>query len=84
MNTNTRKEKGNAPAAKAKPIKLGIDVHKSSYTVVRQIDGARPQPAQKFTPQGFLVWAKKQLEQAHEVYSCYEAGPLGGRAASRA
>lgn len=64
-------------AVKAKRIKLGIDVHADSYRVVRQIDDATPQPAQKFTPQGFLAWAKKQLEQAEAVYSCYEAGPLG-------
>lgn len=64
-------------AVKAKRIKLGIDVHADSYRVVRQVDDATPQPAQKFTPQGFLLWAKKQLDQAEEVYSCYEAGPLG-------
>src|SRR5205807_2741417 len=62
---------------KAKSIKLGIDVHADSYRVVRQVDHATPQPAQKFTPKDFLVWAKKQLELAQEVYSCYEAGPLG-------
>jgi transposase len=62
---------------KAKRIKLGIDVHADSYRVVRQIDDATPQPAQKFTPHSFLGWAKKQLEQAEEVHSCYEAGPLG-------
>ena len=61
----------------AKRIKLGIDVHADSYRVVRQIDDSTPQPAQKFTPLGFLLWAKKQLGQAEEVYSCYEAGPLG-------
>jgi transposase len=62
---------------KAKSIKLGIDVHAQSYRVVRQIDNATPQPAQKFTPKAFLLWAKKQLSQAEAVYSCYEAGPSG-------
>src|SRR5260370_758257 len=62
---------------KAKRIKLGIDVHAESYRVVRQIDDSTPQPAQKFTPASFLLWAKKQFDQAEEVYSCYEAGPLG-------
>ncbi|HZR21362.1 MAG TPA: hypothetical protein VFE51_29035 [Verrucomicrobiae bacterium] len=62
---------------KAKCINLGIDVHADSYRVVRQIDHATSQPAQKFTPKDFLVWANKQLEQAEEVHSCYEAGPLG-------
>jgi transposase len=64
-------------AGKAKRIKLGIDVHADSYRVVRQIDNATPQPAQKFTPEKFLDWAKKQLDQADEVYTCYEAGPFG-------
>jgi transposase len=62
---------------KAKRIKLGIDVHAESYRVVRQIDDSTPQPAQKFTPEGFLLWAKKQLGLAEAVHSCYEAGPLG-------
>jgi transposase len=57
--------------------KAGIDVHADSYRVVRQVDHATPQPAQKFTPRDFLIWAKKQLDQAESVHSCYEAGPLG-------
>jgi transposase len=56
---------------------LGIDVHADSYRVVRQVDNATPQPAQKFTPAGFLAWAAKQLQLAEEVHSCYEAGPFG-------
>jgi transposase len=69
-----------APAAKAKPhqvIKLGMDVHLDRYVVVRQIEGGAPQPAQRFTPEQFLAWVKKQTELAHQVYSCYEAGPFG-------
>lgn len=62
---------------KAKQIKLGIDVHADSYRVVRQVDNATPQPAQKFTPERFLLWAKKQLEEGETVCSCYEAGPFG-------
>lgn len=31
-------------------IKLGVDVHLREYVVARQIDGAAPQPAQRFTP----------------------------------
>src|SRR5580658_3050444 len=62
---------------KAKQIKLGIDVHADSYRVVRQVDHATPQPAQKFSPEGFLLWAQKQLELAEKVHSCYEAGPFG-------
>jgi len=64
-------------AIKANTIKLGIDVHADSYSVVRQMDGATPQPAQKMTPADFLEWAAKQTRLAHKVYSCYEAGPFG-------
>ena len=45
--------------------------------VVRQIDGGAPQPPQRFSPSLFLDWAKKQTALAQQVYSCYEAGPLG-------
>src|SRR5580765_3344493 len=76
-NTNTHVSTKPQTTAKAKCIKLGIDVHADSYRVVRQIDHATPQPAQKFTPKEFRVWAEKQLEQAEAVHSCYEAGPLG-------
>ena len=63
-NTNTHVANKTQTATKAKYIKLGIDVHADSYRVVRQLDNATPQPAQKFTPKDFLVWAKKQLTQA--------------------
>src|SRR5258708_23436553 len=76
-NTNTHKTTTTQTAPRAKCIKLGIDVHADSYRVARQIDHATPQPAQKFTPEAFLRRAKKQLTQAGEVHSCYEAGPLG-------
>src|SRR5215472_2081496 len=76
-NTNTHKETTTQSVPKAKRIKLGIDVHAESYRVVRQIDDSTPQPAQKFRPKDFLVWAQKQLDQAEMVHSCYEAGPLG-------
>ena len=76
-NTNTHKETTTQNSTKAKTIKLGIDVHADSYRVVRQVDHATPQPAQKFSPAGFMTWAKKQLELAEEVHSCYEAGPFG-------
>ena len=58
-------------------IKLGLDVHADSIRVVRMIDGATPQPAQKMTASEFLEWAAKQLALADKVCSCYEAGPLG-------
>jgi len=74
---NTRVSTSTKPAAKAKLIKLGIDVHADSYRVVRQIDNDTPQPAQKFTPTAFLIWVAKQLPLAQQVHSCYEAGPFG-------
>jgi transposase len=58
-------------------IKLGVDVHAKSYTLVRQIDGATPQPAQRFSPEKFIEFVKKQQQLAQEVYTCYEAGPFG-------
>jgi transposase len=62
---------------RAKRIKLGLDVHGAHHVVVRQIDEAAAQPPQKFTPEQFLVFARKQLALADEVHSCYEAGPFG-------
>jgi transposase len=62
---------------RARVIKLGLDVHGTHQVVVRQIDQAAPQPAQRFTPAQFLVFARKQLALAEAVHSCYEAGPFG-------
>jgi transposase len=58
-------------------IKLGLDVHAETIVVVRILDQSAPQPAQKFTPQKFLEWVKKQVLLADAVHSCYEAGPFG-------
>lgn len=58
-------------------IKLGVDVHWREYVVVRQIDGASPQPPQRFAPEAFIAWAAKQVKLADEVHCCYEAGPFG-------
>ena len=58
-------------------IKLGVDVHLCEYVVARQIDGTAPQPAQRFSPEGFVAWAAKQAQQADVVHCCYEAGPFG-------
>ena len=73
------------PASQAAPqgvkphrlIKLGVDVHWREQVVVRQIDGTSPQPPQRFAPDAFVAWAKKQTELADEVHCCYEAGPFG-------
>lgn len=61
----------------AEVIKLGIDVHKEKYVVVRQIDQQGPQSPQRFTPQKFLCWVKKQRSLSKRVVSCYEAGCFG-------
>jgi transposase len=61
----------------AKVILLGLDVHADSITVVRQIDGAMPQPAQKLSWAGLLDLMKRQREGAETVWTCYEAGPFG-------
>jgi len=44
-------------------IKLGVDVHWRQHVVVRQIDGASPQPPQRFTPEEFVAWAEKQTDK---------------------
>lgn len=83
MKTNTNKANTHtnhnqtSTAPKAKRIKLGIDMHADWHVVVRQVDHATPQPAQKFTPAGFMKFVQRQLGLAEEVYTCYEAGPFG-------
>jgi len=62
---------------KARTIKLGVDVHLDVYVVVRIVDGATPQPPQRFKPQDFLPWCLKQQALAEQVFTCYEAGPFG-------
>ena len=64
-------------AKKYQVIKLGIDWHAEHYRVVRMIDGAGPEPAQRFSPEDFLAWAQKQTVLAEKVFSCYEAGAGG-------
>ncbi len=81
MNANAPQTTATATAPQGvKPhrlIKLGVDVHWRQYVVVRQIDGASPQPPQRFTPEEFVAWAKKQTQLADAVHCCYEAGPFG-------
>jgi transposase len=67
----------NQSQSKAQIIHLGIDVHLRQYVVCRKLDGATPQPAQRFKPAEFIAWASKQLALAGRVVCCYEAGPLG-------
>jgi transposase len=74
-NSEVRAEQ--AASAKLQTIKLGLDVHADTIVVVRILEHSGPQPAQKFSPARFLGWVKKQVGQAVEVHSCYEAGPFG-------
>jgi transposase len=64
-------------------IKIAIDMHLASYRVVRQSDYSTPQPPQKFTPEKFYEWLRKQLGQAARVVVCYEAGCFGYEPARR-
>jgi len=75
--THTKKQDKTQTEKKARQIKLGLDVHAQWIVVVRQVDGATPQPAQQYGWGDFLRFATKQLTLAEEVYSCYEAGPFG-------
>jgi hypothetical protein len=46
--------------ATAEVIKLGIDIHKDNYVVVRQVDQQAPQSLQRFSPAKFLVWGRQK------------------------
>jgi len=58
-------------------LKLALDVHLHQHVVAMQYDDSSPKPPQRFTPEKFLAWVKKQLGQGWQVVSCYEAGPFG-------
>jgi hypothetical protein len=62
---------------KAKQIFLGIDAHLKSNQVGRKIDNGGIQGVQSFSFEELLLFARKQLQLAQEVYAVYEAGPLG-------
>lgn len=76
MNKLTSQTKSQT-TTKATLIKLAVDVHAASYTVVRQVDHGRMQPPQTFAPTAFLAWVKKQQPLAERVVVCYESGPFG-------
>ena len=58
-------------------IKLGIDVHASSYVVVMKIDSSSPLRSKQFSPEAFIKWVTTLRSQCRELHSCYEAGPFG-------
>jgi len=66
-----------SPGARARVIKLGLDVHASLIVVVRQVDEQPAQPPQRFNEEGFIGFVHRQMAQAESVHSCYEAGPFG-------
>lgn len=76
-NNPTMTEKKQKTQPKASLIKLAVDVHKRSYTVVRQVDDAKLEPPQRFEPLAFKMWVEKQQRLAEQVVVCYESGPLG-------
>ncbi len=65
------------PGARARVVKLGLDIHSSLIVVVRQVDEQASQPPQRFSEEGFIAFVRRQLAQADSVHSCYEAGPFG-------
>ena len=73
----------NKVSKRAGLIKIGIDMYRRNYRVVRQIDYSQPQPAQKFHPESFCSWLAKQQELAERVVVCYEAGCFGYEPARR-
>ena len=77
MKTRNTNSESQSEKTLAKIILLGLDVYADSITVVRQIDGAMPQPGQKFSPVRLLEWVRQQRAQAEAVWTCYEAGPFG-------
>lgn len=58
-------------------IKLGIDVHKSSYVVTLKVDCSSPGRPRRFSPEAFICWVAGLLPRCGSLHSCYEAGPLG-------
>lgn len=76
-NTTTSVPTGQEKEPRYETIKVSIDWHVAHYQVVRIIDNSGPQPAQRFTPEDFILWMRKQLTLAEKVYSCYEAGAGG-------
>ena len=75
MTTNQKTQTD--PGARARVVKLGLDIHSSLIVVVRQVDEQASQPPQRFSEEGFIGFVRRQLAQADSVYSCYEAGPFG-------
>jgi transposase len=68
---------------KVQLIKIAIDMHLKSFRVVRQMDHARVEPAQRFEPPRFYQWLEKEKQKAERIAVCYEAGCFGYEPARR-
>ena len=77
IKTNVTKLLERLVETKAETIKLGMDLHARDVVVCVQLDGARPQRAQKMTPPELLTLVRGLLAAGRQVYGCYEAGPCG-------
>ena len=78
--TNLSTSQASTQAAKplCQRILLGIDQHANDLRIVRQLDGAGPQPPQRVYPgAGLERFIQKQLALAQKVFAVYEAGPCG-------
>ena len=58
-------------------IKLGVDVHQSSYVVAVQEGHSTPKPARRFAPAEFVPWVGALLARGHAVFIVYEACGFG-------
>jgi transposase len=65
------------PEQQHEGIYLGLDVHSDHIRMVRQIDQANAQPAQRFSWEMIQSFCQKQLELSKKVYAVYEAGAFG-------
>jgi transposase len=83
MNKQTKQNQVSVEQNKIQLIKIAIDMHLRSFRVVRQLDHALVQPAQRFEPAGFYRWLEKEKEKAERVAVCYEAGCFGYEPARR-
>jgi transposase len=68
---------GNPYQSTLSVIKLGVDVHQGSYTVVAQEDHATPRPAQRFLPAAFVPWVGRLVARGHRICAVYEACGFG-------
>ena len=77
-NLNTNPARRQAASALCERVLLGIDQHAADLRMVRQFDGAGPQPPQRVYPGADLErFIRKQLSLAQKVCAVYEAGPCG-------